>query len=315
MNTQNRDKLFFHQTYGLNIQTALSLPELIPGKETTAFSRDQVDVTIRFGKVGNLPVAANSASRYIQSIPEGICLCWKEVGAFLVRGGREIIVEPAPGAEESLLRLFILGTTLAMLLHQRGEVVVLHASVVAISGQAVAFVGAKGAGKSTIAAGLHARGHDLVADDILAVDLRQGEPLALPGFPQFKLWPDSLASLGYIPDSLPQLRPELEKRSCHLQTGFTLAPVPLKRIFILDTGPELAIEPLHSSKTLLGLLPHWYGARFGIELLQTLGLEAHFLQCADLASNVSVFRLVRPDNLSRLSTIIRLVEDNLAYEA
>jgi hypothetical protein len=238
-------------------------------------------------------------------------LFWKGVGTCLVRDGREIVVDPAPDVEERVLRLFILGTIFAMLLHQRGEVVVLHASVVAISGQAVAFIGAKGAGKSAIAATLHAQGHDLVADDILAIDMRQGCPMALPGFPHLKLWPDSVASLGHVPETLPRLRPELEKRGYRITTGFSPAPVPLKCIYVLNQGPEPRIEPLCPPEALIELMPHWYGARFGTELLQDLGLETHFLQCAALVNRTTVCRLERPDSLSSLPDVVRLVEEHL----
>lgn len=264
--------MYCYQTFGLTIQTALALPELFPSENPHAVGKAQADVTIHFGKISNLPTAVRGASRYVWPAPEGIYLGWDDVGAFLIRDGCEIIIDPSPGVEESLLRLFILGTALAMLLHQRGETVVLHASAVVAAGQAVAFVGAKGFGKSTVAAALHARGHDLLSDDILAVNLRQDKPLALPGFPQLKLWPDSLGSLGYDAGLLPRLRPELEKRSQRLSAGFTYAPAPLKCIFVLDVGSEPTVESLQSWEALTALMPHWYGTRFGAGVLRALGL-------------------------------------------
>lgn len=300
--------MYHYQTFGLTIQTALALPELFPGEEVHPVGKDQIDVTIRFGKINNLPTALRAARRYVWPAPEGIYLGWNDVGAFLVRDGREIIIDPLPDVEESLLRLFVLGTTLAMLLHQRGEVVVLHASAVVVVGRAVAFVGAKGLGKSTVAAALHACGHDLLSDDILAVDLRQGKPLALPGFPQLKLWPDALGSLGYDAGLLPRLRPELEKRGQRLSTGFTYAPAPLKGIFVLDVGPEPTVESLQSWEALTALMPHWYGARFGAGVLRALGLSNHFLECAGLARKVPVYRLNRPNDLAALPEVARLVE-------
>lgn len=300
--------MYRYQTFGLTIQTALALPELFSGQEAYSVGKAQADVIIRFGKINNLPTAVRGASRYVWPAPEGIYLGWEDVGAFLIREGREIIIDPYPGVEESLLRLFILGTTLAMLLHQRGEVVVLHASVVVVAGQAVAFVGAKGFGKSTVAAALHARGHGLLSDDILAVDLRQDKPLALPGFPQLKLWPDALGSLGYDAALVPRLRPELEKRGQRLSAGFTYAPVPLKCIFVLGVGPEPTVESLQSWEALTALMLHWYGARFGAGVLRALGLSTHFLQCAELARKVPVYRLKRLNDLTALPEVARLVE-------
>lgn len=312
--SMNKERAYSYQAYGLSIQATLPLPELVAGKEASVADKRDADIVVRFGKVEGSLAEANDAYRHIHATPEGIYLSWRGVGAFLVRDGREIIVDPAQGVEERVLRLFILGTTLAMLLHQRGELVVLHASVVAISGQAVAFVGVKHAGKSTMAAALYAQGHDLVADDILAIDMSQDCPMALPGFPHLKIWPDSVASLGYVPETLPRLRPELEKRGHRVTGGFSREPVPLRCIHVLGLGLDPEIEPLRPQEALLELMPHWYGARFGTELLQAFDLSTHFLQCANLANKVPVCRLKRPPSLSALPDVIRLVEEHLASD-
>src|SRR3989454_2089338 len=54
---------------------------------------------------------------------------------FRSREGREIVVEPAPGVDAGTLRLFLLGPVRAVLLHQRGFLV-LHASAVVLDGGA-----------------------------------------------------------------------------------------------------------------------------------------------------------------------------------
>jgi hypothetical protein len=302
-----------YKAYGLSIQAALPLPELVSAEESPVADNGEADVVIRFGQVEGLPTEANRVyNKYLHATPEGIYLFWRGIGTFLVRGGHEIVVDPAPDTEERVLRLFILGTTLAMLLHQRGDLVVLHASAVGISDQAVAFVGVKYAGKSTIAAILHKQGHNLVADDILAIDPSRSCPIALPGFPQFKLWPDSVASLGYILETLPQLRPELEKRGYRVVNGFSSTSMPLRCIYVLSQGQEPEIEALRPQEAWTELMPHWYGARFGKELLRSLGLSTHFLQCTDLANKVAICHLRIPRSLSALPDVARLVEAHVA---
>jgi hypothetical protein len=103
------------------------------------------------------------------------------MGTILVRKGREIIVDPIPGLEDKVLRLFVLGPALAVLLHQRGRLV-LHASAAAIAGEVVAFMGRSGWGKSTAAAALYTRGHSIVADDVTAVQVNTdtGFPVVFP---------------------------------------------------------------------------------------------------------------------------------------
>jgi hypothetical protein len=297
-----------YRAFGLNIESALELPELLPCEQGTEVVERSPDVTIRLDPIDSCAKPGKGNKRYIVPAPDGICLGWPDVGDFLVRGGREIVVDPAPGASEPLLRLFLLGTTMAMLLHQRGDVAVLHASAVSIDGQALAFVGAKGYGKSTMAASLLARGHELLSDDVLAVDVRAPTPIALAGFPHLKLWPDSLNCLGHDVVDLPRLRPELEKRGQRLSKGYSGAPAPLKGIFVLDRGDEPEIRTLRAWDALTAIIPHWYAARFGPDLVQALGMSSHFLQCAALTRSVPVSRLARPNDLNALPDVARMVE-------
>jgi hypothetical protein len=302
--------MFSYVAYSLRIHSALPLPELVTAEVVAPGSK--ADVTIHFGRIDSVPFETNGAGRHIHAQKEEIYLFWQGVGMFLVRGGNEIVIDPAAGVKEGVLRLFVLGATLAMLLHQRRQAVVLHASAAAISDQAVAFAGAGGMGKSIIAATLHQRGHYLLADDVLALDVRTGNPVALSGFPYLKLWPDSIASLGHTPEALPRLRQEVEKRGYRISTGFSRTPVPLKCIYVLSQSPDRKIEPLRSREALFELMPHWYGARFGAELLQALGLSTHFLQCAALANSTPIYRLTKPDTLSSLPDVVRLVEEHVA---
>jgi hypothetical protein len=60
---------------------------------------------------------------------------------------------------------------------------VLHASSVSNGVGAVAFMGASGAGKTAISSRLVVRGAEFVTDDVLALELRDGELLVHPGAP------------------------------------------------------------------------------------------------------------------------------------
>lgn len=73
---------------------------------------------------------------------------------------------------------------------------VLHASAVAIDGHAVAFVAGTGVGKSSLALNLVLRGHSLMADDVVAVSLRGGAPVAHPGPAVAKLRHAEMARIG-----------------------------------------------------------------------------------------------------------------------
>jgi hypothetical protein len=226
-----------------------------------------------------------------------------------VRGGREIIVDTAPGADERLLSFTILGIALGILLHQRG-VLTLHGSAVAIDGEAIAFLGAKGAGKSAIAAALEARGYPVVADDVAALDVHAaGGPLVLPGVPQLKLWPDVAALLGHEPDMLPRIHPLLEKLARLNDHELPQVSLPLQCIYVLADGARTEAETLKPQESFREMIRHSYALRF----LGAAGANAtHFQQCARLARSAPVRRLTRPRSLSALGDVVRLVEETAA---
>jgi hypothetical protein len=157
-------------------------------------------LSIRHGKIDWVPAeACGPADRAIQIDHGSIHYYWPGVGKFWARGGCEILVETVPGVEEHVVRLFLLGAVMAAVLHQRG-LLLLHASALKVDGKAVIFMGEKGRGKSTLAASIQQdRNHEMLADDIVAVDFSgSSEGVVLPGFPQFKLWPDAIALLALI---------------------------------------------------------------------------------------------------------------------
>lgn len=307
-----------YAAYGLKIFSELPLPELVSAPQL--FSPDAADVVIRLGSVDRAVFEDDAANTYrFRVTPDDAAFYWQTLGAMRVHEGREIIVEPEAGVEERLLRLPILGSVFAILLQQRGFLV-LHASTIAIEGQAVAFLGWKGRGKSTMAATLHARGHRLLSDDVVATRLDDpARPLVYPGFPQFKLWPDAVEALGENPASLPQLYSDIEKRARSGSEGFGLEPVPLSRVYVLemreDDAQEIEIVPLPAPEAIAHLIAHTYSARFGNDLLRGPSGSQHFQNCALVAKSVGCRFLRRPSSLDLLPEIARRVEADVDQSA
>jgi hypothetical protein len=217
--------------------------------------------------------------------------------------------------EECLIRLPLLGVVMSVLLYQRG-LLVLHATAMSLYGKAVAFLGHKESGKSTMAAALYAQGHPLVADDVVAVDANSVKrPKVLPAFPQLKLWPEAVvACLGDTLEVLPRLHPQVEKRACPATERFVPMPVALGHLYVLERSTTLEIEPLRPQEALIQLISYSYMARFGRQALQIREAQ-HFLQCAALAQTIPVYRLKRPASLALLPTIARFVEAHLTSAA
>lgn len=289
-----------YSAYGLVIRSPLVLPAPANPPGT------QADAVVRRAKLAYSSEAAAGRGVVARATAEGVYLSC-EAGTFLVRNGAEIIVDAVPGVPDSVLRLYLTGSALAILLRQRG-LLVLHASAVAIGGEAVAFLGGSGWGKSTTAGALHARGHGILADDVVAVTTEGPGHLVVPGFPRLKLWPDSSWALGEDPRRLPRVHPEFEKRDLRVAHGWSRRPVPLGRIYTLDAGSGTGIEVLPPQAALVELLRHSYGC----QSLQTVQRREHFLRCASLARRAPVRRLNTPRSLAALADIARLVETDLA---
>jgi len=289
----------------LGIQADIPLSELVEGET-------QGEVRIRFGRVKHpqLSETAEAGSRFFSPNPEEDYLFWRGVGSFLARGGSEIVVDPSPGLDERVLRILLLGPVLAVLLRQRGHLL-LHASAVAVAGEAILFLGSSGRGKSTTAAALRARGHGLVSDDVAVLRAEESPPLVYPGIPQLKLWPEALVSLGDDPEKLPRWNPYLEKRARPVATEFSPTPLPVKKIYVLDEGDAPEILPLTGQEAFLELVRHTYGSDYGLQPAMGVGSASHFFRCKSIIDTVAMRGLIRQKSLSQLPNLVRLIEEDL----
>jgi hypothetical protein len=285
----------------------MPLPELVAEKT-------KGEVSICFGRVDHLTAEISEQGwSYSSPAPKEARLCWQGVGTFWVRGGRDIVIDPSPGLDERMLRLFVLGPVLAVLLHQRGHLL-LHASAVAVDGKAVLFLGRSGWGKSTMAAALHARGHGLVTDDVAVLRVEEGScPVVFPGFPRLKLWPEALVSLGDDPEKLPRWNPRLEKRARLAAHKFPTTSLAIERIYVLDEYDAPEILPLRPQEAFLELVRHTYGSDYGLQSIMGVGSASHFLKCASIVNGVTMCTLRRQKSLSQLSDLAQLVEEDLTH--
>jgi hypothetical protein len=300
--------MYTYVAYGLGIESTLPLPELVSSE------LDAADISIRLGKVEQHAPYTDKEGSYFHLSDGESFLFWEEAGKFLVRKGKEIVVDPAPGIPEHIIRLPLLGTVLAAAVQQRGFLG-LHASAVEIGGQGVAFVGYRGQGKSTMAAALVGRGHKLLADDLVVLDGLGGEgpPQIRPGFPLLKLFPEAaVASFGDDPANLPALIAGFEKRARHVTGPFSVRPVPLSKIFFLETGPSISIEPIPPQESVLSFIRHSYTIRIFRKCIGRPGEFTNLSQCAALADRVSTLWLKRPRDLDSLAKVAEIVENEVA---
>jgi hypothetical protein len=267
--------------YGLGIHSDFPLPEFTPA--TTGGS----DVAIHVDAVPAPPDLLSDDTYVDLGVDEAV-LGFKRAGVFRIRGGREVTISLAPGADEATVRLYLVGRVMATLLYQRG-LLVLHASAVEVNERAVAFMGHSCMGKSSVAAALQSRGCNFLADDVTALDFDSGQALAIPAFPQAKIDPDVARALGHNVDSMVALHPEESRRGLRLTGGFAAGPLPLALVYLLGAEAP-SPQPLSPQGALVEFVRHSFPSR----LLRSGG-PAHLRQCAALARSVSVFGLSREE--------------------
>src|SRR5262249_57046891 len=106
----------------------------------------------------------------------------------------------------------------------------------AVGGRARALCGGAGAGRSTLAAASARRGDVVLTDDVAPLEPDGDRFRVRPGYPQLRLWPDSVRLLYGDADALPPLTPTWEKRGLDLtRPGYRFAarPLPLAAVYVL----------------------------------------------------------------------------------
>ena len=220
--------------HGLEVATEIELPELLP-----SVAPDRApDVTVRRGPVPLRPDDPDDRWFFVRADGTAIARI-PDVATFAVRSGADIVVDAVVGADPAAVRVYLLGTTLGTLLHQRGDLP-LHVSAVVIDGRAWAFTGPQGTGKSTLAAALHLHaGLPLVTDDVGVVRPApdgSGEAWLWPGPALLKLRPDAHDGVRDVaPPALPEYAGS-EKVRLTTRDGSVRGPVPIAGIVLLHRG-------------------------------------------------------------------------------
>lgn len=294
-----------YAAFGLRIGSDLPLPNLIRAEPGA-------DIRIRLHNFaeGEIESEMSAAERFERagcivrmSADKNSCE-WKGIGRSLVRHGTEILIEPAKGTDPSALAPFICGALMGSLLCQRGSLV-LHGSMVLVDGEGYGILGDKGAGKSTLAAHLRNRGHLLVTDDLIPVDLAGDAVTTRSGYPQIGLWSDSAGSIGLDPDELPRVNSLFDKRSFAVPGGFYEGKVPVKYLFVLEDSGTPEILRLGPRESFIEVVKNTYLNRYLRALNQT---AEHFRQCEAIVRSVPVFRVLRPRRFEMLPQVTEMIE-------
>lgn len=302
--------MFQYRINGLRFESELELPT----KEQPFTEEPQV--TVKLGSVPNqLDNPVVKGARHM-SAPNQYILDGTGVAKFSVFNGTEIVVDIYDGAAYDDVILFLNGSVLAALAHQRGRLP-LHSSVVEHNGKAVLFTGNSGAGKSTTAAAFQQLGYPLVTDDVATIDIVDGIPYTFPNLPRLKLWLRSLKMLDVSEKEFNKVRQELNKfyvpaaeHFCHKEQ------LELDTIFHITSDATLtepAIRQIEGIEKFNTLKHNVHRSRLVKGFKQTV---PNFQALSKVANHCAVYHITRPNSEEKRSVeaVVELIRKTLKGE-
>jgi len=292
---------------GLSIRSEIVLPELV----SIGYQHAEPDVEIQLGPVPTRLPGASSSHGEAEVTDDEVLLNIPGVARFHISGGCQIRIEAETDAEAKDVRVFLLGSALGAIYLQRGFFP-LHASVVVMHGNAIAFSGDSGTGKSTMAAWMNQQGYPLLCDDVCVVRFDENEkPMAYAGFPRLKLWRDTLEACHI--DAQPLQRDHFRADKYHLPVvgKFCNDPVPLRHINILqfaESDPVPRITDINPTQAVHLLRDNTYRYQY----ISGLGLtRKHFLDCVKVAKSTRMHILSRPQQFEALPACQAMIEKQI----
>ncbi|MBP1990384.1 aldolase [Paenibacillus eucommiae] len=304
------EKKIMYKAFGLRIISEIALPELlqmsphIDAAEVEIVRNDLPAVRAKLEGIPNQYVIIDNQVMFY--IPNNAFYC--------IHDGKSISVSPVHGADEDLIRLYILGTCMAALLMQR-SIYPLHGSAVAINGKAYAIVGESGAGKSTLASAFISQGYPLLSDDLIAVSLSQEDQsvLVTPSFPQQKLWQESIQQFGMTTSNYRSVYGRETKFSIPVISNYFPDPLPLAGVIELVKEENTKVDILRIER--LDRFQTLFTHTFRQFLVPSLGLmEWHFNTSAAIVNQISMYQLRRPESGFTAHQLVSLLLNTLQME-
>jgi hypothetical protein len=208
----------------------------------------------------------------------------------------------APHIPLNTISHLLLDQVLPRALCHLGETI-LHASSVAINGQAVAFMGETGSGKSTLCASLCKQGFPLITDDSLLVKLEADHFIAYSSYPALRLWSDSVGMFSGASTEMRRVAHYNEKNFLNVTDNtlvFSEDAMPLQRVYLLgDVTRNVSIEPVLPRDIATEIIK----ASFPLDNTDKDRLKQDFVLFTQMANIIPFYRLSYPRDVASLPDV------------
>ncbi|CAM4251914.1 hypothetical protein EWU23_09220 [Cytophagaceae bacterium 50C-KIRBA] len=228
-----------YSSFGLLIQSDLEFPEFVDCHfeyPDLIISIGKVPSKLKFSPLIEEPHECINDREYYLEV--------ENVAKYYAFDGRELIVEYNSEADKRTIRIYLLATVMAAILHQRNSIP-LHASSIKWKDGLVVISGESGAGKSTTVSGLLKSGYSIFSDDVLVLKQDEDQEVAaLASYPLIKLWDDAIQKLqSELFESRDfVVKPGYEKFGFFFHEHFDVNPYYIKLILVLKIKEVNHIE-------------------------------------------------------------------------
>lgn len=244
-------------------------------------------------------------------------LRWTGLFEFLVSAdGRDIRYHQLKRATPESFSTYLLGQVLSFSLLLFG-VEPLHGTVVVIDGEAIAFLGNCGYGKSTLGAAFLRLGFPILTDDLMALERTASGYAVHPGMPRLKLFPSvSRRVLGVERGGTP-LNNGTSKQILPLAAGqVSRRRAPLRALYVLSEptpggrrpAARIELERLSGGDAFLEVIRN----SFNTIVVDRDRLANQFAFASRLVAAVPLRRLSYPRSLSLLPAVCEAVLADLS---
>lgn len=295
---------YYYRVYGLNIESTIEIPEF-----ELIDSDCNIDVKLSFGVVKE-DIIEKITQGYVANYEKKDMWFYVEnVAIFHIYNGDTVIVEPMGDKNNKMIKLYIMGSVMGMILLQKNRVAI-HGGGIVVDGKGCIFTGQKCAGKSTITTALRKKGYKFIADDVCSINIGDVNTIS-HGFGYQKLCEDAMGKLEYNIDDYEPFRGDLDVNKYIVPAfdEFTKEEVPLEAIFELSVGDveKVEIEEVLGASKINKILENI----FRIEILKFAGGidPSYFKKCLNIAKNTRLYKITRPKNVFSVEDQIHFVKD------